>query len=219
MKAEQPQQWTVTVSGSERHDGEKPWTYCVSASSMDEAKSRVLAHHQQVQEDDDLIVVEDECFPGAPAADVWYRWNYLPDPDERRPDDVAVEPVGLRDRVTKWAERRSLLERAVDVADIAGQFRDSDVEAVAIVTELAERFRRIEAMEHSDATREERLSGLDLRSRIHELVNELPLQHEQQKESCVETDDARRRSLAQFGEQNQSASSPPQDTGADQPRL
>jgi hypothetical protein len=217
MSAQQPQQWTVTVAGSERHDGEKPWTYCVSASSMDDAKSRVLAHHQQIQEDDDLLIVEDECFPGAPPADVWYRWNYLPDPGESGPDQVDRE-LGLRDRVTRWAERRSLLEHAGSIADVAGQFRASDLEAVAIVTELAESFRRIEAMDQSATEREERLSGLGLRSLIHELVNELPLQREQQNEGSVEADDARRRRLVDFSEQDRRASSP-RSADADPPML
>jgi hypothetical protein len=70
---------TVSISGPERHDGEKPYTYVLRAADLDQARTLALAIHcAQVELDldpatgvpktPDVIVVEGEwdTFTGAP---------------------------------------------------------------------------------------------------------------------------------------------------------
>ncbi|HEV2633545.1 MAG TPA: hypothetical protein VGX23_00270 [Actinocrinis sp.] len=84
---------TVTVAGPERHDGEKPYTYCLHATDLDAARALALAHHIEQNEltydwetggtcDPDALVIEGawETFTGAPTwpADLPGRaWNDL----------------------------------------------------------------------------------------------------------------------------------------------
>jgi hypothetical protein len=71
--------FTVTVAGSERHDGEAGYTYALHAPDLERAKRLVLKHHIAENEEDigidgeacdpDVIVVEGpwDTFDGAPA--------------------------------------------------------------------------------------------------------------------------------------------------------
>lgn len=72
------QTFSVTLAGSERHDGEAPFTYCLEAHSRVEAVQSAIAHHlTELDEDaaDDLIVIEGETYPGEPRGGYW--WNDL----------------------------------------------------------------------------------------------------------------------------------------------
>jgi len=101
---------TVTIAGPERHDGEKPYTYCLHAADLADARALALAHHIEQQElaDDwytggtcepDAIVIEGEwdTFEGAPTwpADLPGRaWH-----DLREDPDLltrAYTPAGAR---------------------------------------------------------------------------------------------------------------------------
>lgn len=61
--------YTVTVAGPERHDGEKPYTYVLSAPDMSTAQRRALSYHRAQQGDEDLLIVQDprDTFPGIPS--------------------------------------------------------------------------------------------------------------------------------------------------------
>lgn len=69
--------FTVTVAGSERHDGEAPYTYVLEAHSLVDAWAKALAHHMVEEGDIDAYVVADESFDGEPGPDDTYGWNDL----------------------------------------------------------------------------------------------------------------------------------------------
>ena len=69
------QPFTVTVAGSERHDGEKPYTYVLNCDNSQVAGDVVIAHHKSKNEDDDVIL--ESVVPGEPPADCGYFWNDL----------------------------------------------------------------------------------------------------------------------------------------------
>jgi hypothetical protein len=64
--------WTVTIAGSERHDGEGPYIWVVNAPDSTIAAATAERHHQTSQEDTDTVVRSVEL--GAPSAD--YPWAY-----------------------------------------------------------------------------------------------------------------------------------------------
>jgi hypothetical protein len=64
--------WTVTITGSERHDGEGPYIWVVGAPDATTATAVAERHHQSIEEDDDTVVRGVE--PGAPTAG--YPWVY-----------------------------------------------------------------------------------------------------------------------------------------------
>jgi len=64
--------WTVTIAGSERHDGEGPYIWVVNAPDSTIAAAAAERHHQTTEEDTDTVVRSVE--PGAPSAD--YPWAY-----------------------------------------------------------------------------------------------------------------------------------------------
>ncbi|MFD6934694.1 hypothetical protein ACFWAP_00865 [Streptomyces goshikiensis] len=70
-------EFTVTVAGPERHDGEKPYTYVVSATSKQEAWVEALTTHMQEQETIDCFVVEAMSSEGAPPKSAGYHWRDL----------------------------------------------------------------------------------------------------------------------------------------------
>ena len=70
-----PDTWTVTIAGTERHDGEKPYTWVVNATDATIAAAIAERHHQTSQEDTDTVVLTVE--PGAPAADYPFHHNDL----------------------------------------------------------------------------------------------------------------------------------------------
>jgi hypothetical protein len=67
--------FTVTVEGPERHDGEKPYTYCVRASNIKEAGRFVLTFHKRQEETDDVNLVSYQV--GVPSKNCGYYWNDL----------------------------------------------------------------------------------------------------------------------------------------------
>ncbi|MFC8428576.1 hypothetical protein [Streptomyces sp. NPDC057253] len=69
--------WTVTIAGSERHDGEAPYTYVVSAESREQAWAVALSTHIRREESVDCYIVPEKSREGAPAEDCAYHWNDL----------------------------------------------------------------------------------------------------------------------------------------------
>jgi hypothetical protein len=69
--------YTVTVAGSERHDGEKPYTYVLEDICPIDAVLRVMAYHRLENEDDDVVPVS--VFMGEPGPKCGYFWNDLRD--------------------------------------------------------------------------------------------------------------------------------------------
>ncbi|MFC4507048.1 MULTISPECIES: hypothetical protein [Streptomyces] len=69
--------FTVTIAGPERHDGEAPYTYVVRAKSQSDAWATALSTHIRREETIDCFVVERLSFEGAPAEDCGYGWNDL----------------------------------------------------------------------------------------------------------------------------------------------
>lgn len=69
--------YTVTVAGSERHDGEAPYTYVLDAESKAEAYARAVAHHIESNDDTDSHVVPEQSFTGAPGENCGYAYNDL----------------------------------------------------------------------------------------------------------------------------------------------
>lgn len=67
--------YTVTVAGSERHDGEKPYTYVIEDERPLDAVLRVMAYHRMENEDDDVVPVS--VFRGEPQPNCGYFWNEL----------------------------------------------------------------------------------------------------------------------------------------------
>jgi hypothetical protein len=64
--------YTVTISGEEREDGEEPCTYVVSASSPAEAAQKALIFHGPA-----FGLALEGIVPGVPPEDCGYHWNDL----------------------------------------------------------------------------------------------------------------------------------------------
>lgn len=73
-------EFTVTVAGPERHDGEAPYTYCLHAADEPTARALALEHHIAEQElgvdwatgqqrDPDAVIIDGpwDTFPSAPS--------------------------------------------------------------------------------------------------------------------------------------------------------
>jgi hypothetical protein len=69
--------FTVTVAGPERWDGERPFTYVVRAHSTAQAWAQALAWHVQTNETLDAYVVAAMSHGGPPPSSAGYRWNDL----------------------------------------------------------------------------------------------------------------------------------------------
>ncbi|GAA1638085.1 hypothetical protein GCM10009733_039010 [Nonomuraea maheshkhaliensis] len=71
--------FTVTIAGSEREDGEEPYTWVVEASDITSAISKATDHHARSQEERvcDLELVPRHTFEGVPCANCGYHWNDL----------------------------------------------------------------------------------------------------------------------------------------------
>ncbi|KZM72248.1 hypothetical protein [Nocardia terpenica] len=61
--------FTINVSGAERHDGEKPYTYAMRAESMKTAKRLAWLYHLWLNESEEGTVAADGTVPGAPEAE------------------------------------------------------------------------------------------------------------------------------------------------------
>lgn len=67
-----PGAWTVTIAGSERHDGHGPYIWVVNAPDATTAAVKAEHHHRTTEQDTDTMIRSVE--PGAPGAD--YGWAY-----------------------------------------------------------------------------------------------------------------------------------------------
>lgn len=70
-----PNVWTVTIAGSERHDGESPYLWVVNAANATIAAATAERHHRTNEEDTDTVVRYVD--PGAPDASYPYAYNDL----------------------------------------------------------------------------------------------------------------------------------------------
>jgi hypothetical protein len=76
-RASRIRDFTVTVAGPERHDGEKPYTYVVRDHSTDQAWAQALAWHIRTNETTDAHVVPSLSHDGPPPCNAGYYWNDL----------------------------------------------------------------------------------------------------------------------------------------------
>ncbi|TDB91195.1 hypothetical protein E1264_02575 [Actinomadura sp. KC216] len=60
------QPYTINVSGSERHDGEKPYTYVLNAGSLPEAKAAAWLYHLWFAQSEQGLVAFDGTIPNQP---------------------------------------------------------------------------------------------------------------------------------------------------------
>ncbi|WP_043617305.1 hypothetical protein [Nonomuraea candida] len=78
--------YTVTISGTEREDGEAPYTWVVNAKNPHDATNKALKIHLTeatcVDLDDRAEMIEaladleiEEVYEGLPPADCGYHWN------------------------------------------------------------------------------------------------------------------------------------------------
>ncbi|MGP3963507.1 hypothetical protein ACTWPT_46790 [Nonomuraea sp. 3N208] len=71
--------FTVTIAGTERFDGEAPYTWVVEAPDVMSAINKALAYHALSQEQRlcDLEIDALHTFEGLPPENCDYRWNDL----------------------------------------------------------------------------------------------------------------------------------------------
>jgi hypothetical protein len=71
--------FTVTVAGSERFDGEEPYTWVVEAPDVASAIDKAVTYHalSQDQRLSDLLIDPLRTFEGLPPAKCGYHWNDL----------------------------------------------------------------------------------------------------------------------------------------------
>ncbi|MEU4232017.1 hypothetical protein AB0F17_47660 [Nonomuraea sp. NPDC026600] len=71
--------FTVTIAGTERFDGEAPYTWVVEATDVTSAMNKALAHHALSQEQClcDLEIDPLHTFEGLPPENCEYYWNDL----------------------------------------------------------------------------------------------------------------------------------------------
>ncbi|MEU7830357.1 hypothetical protein [Nonomuraea sp. NPDC049129] len=67
--------FTVTVSGSEREDGEAPYVWAVSAETPWQALCKAKEIHADSQEEELENLVVEELLMGLPPENCGYHWN------------------------------------------------------------------------------------------------------------------------------------------------
>lgn len=67
--------YTVTISGTEREDGEAPFTWVVKAETPWQAMCKSKDIHAENQDGDLIDLVVEEIFEGLPPVDCGYHWN------------------------------------------------------------------------------------------------------------------------------------------------
>jgi hypothetical protein len=77
--------YTVTISGEEREDGEKPYTYVVSACSPAEAAEQALIGHGPA-----FGLTLEGIVPGVPPDECGYHWNDLRNRAEGEGSDLLA---------------------------------------------------------------------------------------------------------------------------------
>lgn len=105
----EPRDFTVAVAGSQRHEGDKPWAYVVSAHSTELAWAKVLGWHMVTHADVDAFVVAEKSFLGVPV-NAGYNWNDLR-PEQRR--RASMERM-IREARTLVAEKAKQLAPFTD---------------------------------------------------------------------------------------------------------
>lgn len=85
--------FTVTIAGTERFDGEAPYTWVVKASDVKSATNKALANHALSQEQRlcDLEIDPLHTFEGLPPENCGYHWNDL------RPAALVADGADGRD--------------------------------------------------------------------------------------------------------------------------
>lgn len=90
---QKPTPWTVTIAGSERHDGEAPYTYVVDSTTMDGATKLAIDNHSKGTGDNDIVLIS--VVAGAPHA-VDYEYNDLREkPTKQHMRDVLLRCLDL----------------------------------------------------------------------------------------------------------------------------
>ncbi|MEO3891684.1 hypothetical protein [Nonomuraea sp. B5E05] len=71
--------FTVTIAGTERFDGEAPYTWVVEAPDVTAAMNKALAYHALSldQHLSELQIDPDHTFEGLPHGNCAYHWNDL----------------------------------------------------------------------------------------------------------------------------------------------
>ncbi len=71
--------FTVTIAGTERFDGEAPYTWVVEARDVASAMNKAMAYHALSQDQRlcDLEIDPLRTFEGLPPPDCGYYWNDL----------------------------------------------------------------------------------------------------------------------------------------------
>ncbi len=69
-------EYTVSVAGPERHDGESPYTYAVRADSLAQAIAWTLMVHAFYENVHDVIPIlgSEHTYQGRPGVGVSYQW-------------------------------------------------------------------------------------------------------------------------------------------------
>jgi hypothetical protein len=111
--------YTITVNGSERHDGEAGHTYVTPAENLEVAIERVIAEHMSEYDDDDVIVNERQSHKGRPSHSAQYNWGYLiPDGYEPTKEDQAYQAGAA---VTAYRVSRVIPNRDQTMADAVAE--------------------------------------------------------------------------------------------------
>lgn len=119
--------WTVTIAGSERHDGEGPYIWVVNAPDSTIAAATAERHHQTSQEDTDTVVRFVE--PGAPSAE--YPWAYT-DLRAIPSKTIVLTPDNIR-QVARIRLAYKRLDRHVAGVDVnpGEPFAEHEAQAIA----------------------------------------------------------------------------------------
>ncbi|MFF4506677.1 hypothetical protein [Streptomyces sp. NPDC001401] len=141
-RSEEPRDFTVTVAGPERYDGEKPYTYVVRDHTTEGAWIQALTWHMRENETLDVHVGASESHAGLPPADAGYHWNDLRPEAQLAALNKTIEQA--RDLITRY-EAAVARFRAEDGEDIApeqyGSYdetrADHGEEATGLVSSLA----------------------------------------------------------------------------------
>lgn len=75
--SEEPRDYTVTVAGPERYDGEQPFTYVVRDHTTEQAWIQAVTWHMRENQTLDAHVIAAESHAGLPPTDAGYHWNDL----------------------------------------------------------------------------------------------------------------------------------------------
>lgn len=116
--------FTVSIAGPERHDGEKGYVYVVTAENRQAAIDAVMEHFKREQVTDDVIL--ESCVPGVPV-NAKYHWNDLRDITRIKAELVAngeaiylnctIRPASGDGYTVTGHDRYDTVEDAVEAID------------------------------------------------------------------------------------------------------